>query len=66
MTVCKDILAELTVETIMKIVSEPGQEEIIILESELVAKLAKIKTTNDMAEKRQKYGFLVIILGKTK
>ena len=66
MTVCEDILAKLMVEPITKIIGKPGQGHITILESELAAKAAKIKTTDDMMEKGRKYCFLVIVLGKTK
>ena len=47
MTVSKDILAKLMAEPITKSIDEPGQGDITILESELVAKAAKIKTTDD-------------------
>ena len=66
MTVSENILAKLTAEPITKIVGESDQGEITILESEFVAKAAKIKTTDDMVENGWKYGFLVIVLGKTK
>ena len=66
MTICKDILAKLMVDPITKIIGEPGQGDINTLESKLVAKAAKIKTTDDLVKKGHKYGFLVVVLGRTK
>ena len=62
----KDILAKLTTDQITKIVVEPGQGDIITLESELAEKAAKIKSTEKMFEKGWKYGFLEVVIGKTK
>ena len=55
MTVQEDILAELTAETMTKIIGEPGQGDIKILEAELAEQAAKIKTTEDLIEKGRKY-----------
>ena len=66
MTVCKDILTKLMAEPITKIIGEPGQGDTSTLGSKLVEKAAKIKITDDMVEKGQKYGFLVIVLGTAK
>ena len=66
MTVWEDILAELTAESITKFIGEPGQSNINNLESELAKNATKIKTTEDMVEKRHKYGFIVVVLKKLK
>ena len=66
MTVHEDILAKLTAEPVTKIIGEPSQGDINTLEAKLVEKAAKTKTTDDMVEKGQKYGFIVVVLGKTK
>ena len=47
----KNILAKLIANPITKIIGESGHEGINTLESELVTKGAKIKTTVDMIEK---------------
>ena len=65
MTVWEDILTELTVKLITKIIGEPGQGDIYILEAELAKWVAKIKTTEDIIDKWHKYGFLVLVLGQT-
>ena len=49
-----------------KNLGKPFQGDINTLESELVAKAAKVKSTEGMIEKRQKYGFSVVVLGMTK
>ena len=64
MTIREDILAELTVDPITKIIGEAGQGDLNILEAELTEQAAKIKTTEDMTEQGCKYGFLISILGK--
>ena len=63
--VSEDILAELMADPMTKIIGESGQGGIGTPESELAAKAAKIKTTDDMIEKDQKHGFLVV-LGRAK
>ena len=65
MTVREDILVELTMDPITKIIEEHGQGGPNILEAELREQVAKIKTTEDMIEQGCKYGFLILILGKT-
>ena len=50
MTIWEDILAELTAELSMKIIAEPGQGDINILEAELTEQAAKIKTTVDLVD----------------
>ena len=62
MAVCEDILTELMSKPITKIIWEPGQGDTNNLESELAEKASKIKTTEDIVEKRYKYGFLFIAL----
>ena len=47
MTIQEDILAELIVEPVTKIIIELEQGEINILEAELAEQVAKIKTTED-------------------
>ena len=64
MTVKEDILAELTARPIIKINGELGQQDINILEAELAEWAAKIKTTEDLLDKRHKYGFLILVLGQ--
>ena len=60
----EDILAKLMADPIIKMIGEPGQRAIKILEQELAEKAAKIKTTEDVVQKWWKYGFLVLVLGK--
>ena len=60
MTIQEDILAELVAEPITKIIGEPGQGDINILEVELAEWVAKIKTTEDLIKKGRKHGFLVL------
>ena len=43
MTVQEDILAELTVESIMKVIGEPGQGDINIVEAELAEQAVRLK-----------------------
>ena len=64
MTVREDILVELTMDPITKIIGEAGQGGLNVLDAELKEWAAKIKTTQDMIEQGQKYGFLILILGK--
>ena len=64
--ICEDILDDLSVETITRIIREPCHGDINKLASEFVTNATKIKTSDDMVEKGQKYSLLVIILGKTK
>ena len=45
------MMAALMANPITKIIGEPDQGDINTLESELAAKAAKIKTTEDMVEK---------------
>ena len=54
MTVQEDILAELTVEPITKIIGVPGQGNINILEAELAEWVAKIKTIEDLIKNGRK------------
>ena len=63
MTIQEDILVELTAEPITKIIGEPEQRDISVLEGELAEQVAKIKTTEDSVKGR-KYGFLVLVLGQ--
>ena len=62
----ENTLATLMADSIAKIIVKPGQVDISTLESKLVAKNAKIKTTDDLIEKGQKHGFLVVVLGRAK
>ena len=55
MTIQEDILAELTAEPITKIIGEPGQGDINILEAKLTEQVAKIKTMEDLVKKGRKY-----------
>ena len=61
----EDILAELMADPMTKVIEETGQGDIITLKQELAEKVAKIKTT-DVAEKRRKFVFLVVVLGYQK
>ena len=49
-----------------KIIGEPRQGDINLLEQELAEKAAKIKTTAEVVEKGKKFGFLVVGLGRQK
>ena len=64
MTVREDILVKLTMDPITKIIGEPGQGGLKVLEAECAEQVAKIKTTEDTIEKGHKYGFLILILEK--
>ena len=54
MTVREDFLVELTRDPITKIIGQPGQGDLNVLETELAERAAKIKTTEDMAEQGHK------------
>ena len=64
MTIREDILGELTAEPRTKIIGEPRQGDIKILEAELAKRAAKIKTTKHLIENGRKYRFLVLVLGQ--
>ena len=57
MTVREDVLTELTTETVTNIHGEPGKGDINLLEQQLAEKAAKIKTTEDVVEKRKTFRF---------
>ena len=61
MMVREYILAKLSADPITKIMREPGQGNIDILEQELAEKVAKIKTTEDVVGKGKKFIFLVVL-----
>ena len=63
MTIQEDILAELTTELITKIIGEPRQGDINMLEAELTEQAANFKTTEDLIDKEGTYEFLVLVLG---
>ena len=65
MTIREDVLVELTIEPMTKIIGEPGQGDLNILEEEITEWVTTIKTKEDMVEQGLKYGFLILILGKT-
>ena len=52
MMVREDILAKLTANPVTKIIGEPRQGDINVLEQELAEKAAKIKTMEDVVEKK--------------
>ena len=58
----EDVLAKLTANLVIKIIGEPRQEDINLLEQELAEKAAKIKTTEDVVKKGKKFGFSVVVL----
>ena len=60
------IMANLMADPIMKIIRESSQGNINTVEQKLAEKVAKIKTTEDVAEKGRKFGFLVVVLGRKK
>ena len=64
-TIQEDIIAEFTAEPITKIIVEPGQGGINILEAELTEQVVKIETTKDLVDKEDSYGFLALVLGQT-
>ena len=64
MNIQEDILAELTAESITKLIGEPGQGDINILKAELAEQAAKIKATKDLVGKGCNYGFLASGWGK--
>ena len=66
MTVHEDILSELMAGPITKIVGEPTQIDIDLLEEELMECMAKIKTTEDIIAQGKKYGFLIIVVALAK
>ena len=55
MMVREDILAKLTTGPLTKIIEEPRQGDINLLEQELAEKAPKIKTTEDMVEEEKKW-----------
>ena len=61
MTIREDILSELTADPITKIIGEPEQGDLNVLEAELTEWAAKIKTTMDMIEQGRNYGFLILM-----
>ena len=64
MTVREDILVELTMDPITKIIGELGQGDLNILEVELSEQATKIKTTEDVVEQGHLYGLHILIVGK--
>ena len=66
MMIREDILAKLTAEQVTKIHGESRQGDISLKEQELAEKAVKITTTEDMVEKRKKFRFLIVVLGKHK
>ena len=60
----EDILAEHMATPISKIIGDQAREISTPSRKKLAEKAAKIKTTEDMAKKGCKYGFLLVVLGK--
>ena len=66
MTVRRKIISKLMAELIIRINGEQGQGVINQLKSEIAKRSSKIKTMEDMVQKGQKYGFLIVVLGRVK
>ena len=63
--VWEDIITKLMAEPVTKIVGEPTQSEINLLENKLSEHASKIKMSEDIVKQSKKYGFLIIIVGLT-